>query len=320
MFQLAWLRITQPRIDSSAFLAFKNQMRSVMANQRNTPEAVFDDTITVTMSQHHPRVKIVSPELLDSVDLRRSLEIYRERFADAGAFTFFLVGSFNTDSVKPLVETWLASLPALNRNEKPRDVGIRPPTGVVERTVRMGVEPKAQTQLRFTGTCEYSYENRAVMGALGDLLDIRLREALREDKGGTYGVSVGGSCHNIPTERYEFDITFGSAPERVNELVAEVFAVIDSIKAGVVSDSNLIKVKEIPIRSHETSLRQNGAWMSAMMDADEDGRDQRDFLKLPELVNAVTREKLRDAARLYLRKDQYARFTLLPASPPAKGK
>ena len=65
--------MTQPRIDSSAFLAFKNQMRAMIANQRNTPEAVFDDTITVTMAQHHPRVKIISPQLLDSVDLHRAL-------------------------------------------------------------------------------------------------------------------------------------------------------------------------------------------------------------------------------------------------------
>jgi zinc protease len=317
LFQLAWLRITQPRVDSSAFLAFKNQMRSVMANQRNTPEAVFDDTITVTMAQHHPRVKIMSPELLDSVDLRRSLAIYRERFADGGAFTFFLVGSFKPDSVRPLVERYLASLPALQRSEKARDVGIRPPTGVVTKTVKMGVEAKAQTQLIFTGECKYSYENRVVLGALRDLLDIRLREALREDKGGTYGVSVGGSCHNIPTERYEINLSFGSAPERVDELVKEVFAVIDSVKAGVVSDSNLTKVKEIPLRSHETALRQNGAWISSMADADEDGRDQRDFLRLPEILNGVTKEKIRDAARFYLRKDQYARFTLLPAT---KGK
>ncbi|MDB4892737.1 MAG: peptidase domain protein [Gemmatimonadetes bacterium] len=314
MFQLVWLRVTQPRVDSSAFVAFKNQMRSVMANQRNTPEAVFEDTITVTMAQHHPRVYIVSPELLDSVDLRRALAIYRERYADGGAFTFFLVGSFKPDSVRPLVERYIASLPSLNRNEKARDVGIRPPAGVVERTVRMGVEAKAQTQLVFTGECKYSYENRVVLGALRDLLDIRLREALREDKGGTYGVSVGGSCHRVPREHYEINLSFGSAPERVDELVKEVFAVIDSVKAGIVSDSNLIKVKEIPLRSHETALRQNGAWISAMADADEDGRDQRDFLRLPELINGVTREKLRDAARLYLRKDQYARFTLLPAA------
>ena len=318
LFQLTWLRMTQPRSDSAAFLALKNQMRSMLANRRHTPESVFGDTITATMAQHSPRVKLMSPELLDSVNIRHALAIQQDRFADASGFTFFLVGSFSPDSVRPLVERYLATLPSLHRNEKARDVGIRPPTGVVERTVRMGVESKAQTELIFTGECTYSYENRVILTGLQDLLDIRLREALREDKGGTYGVSVDASCHNIPTQRYEINISFGSAPERVNELTAEMFAVIDSIKAGVVSDSNMTKVHELPLRAHETALKQNGAWLSAMMDADEDGRDQRDFLRSPALVSALTREQLRDAARFYLRKDQYARFTLLPEAKPKK--
>jgi zinc protease len=312
LFQLIWLRMTQPRADSSAFVAFKNQRRSDLVNQRNSPEWVFGDTVTVTMAQHHPRVKLVAPEYLDSVDIHRALAIQKDRFADASGFAFFFVGSFSPDSVRPLVERYIASLPALNRNETARDVGIRPPTGVVERIVRKGVEAKAQTQITFTGTCAYSYANRVIMSGLRDLLDIRLREALREDKGGTYGVGVDASCSHIPTDRYEVTVSFGSAPERVDELTREVFAVIDSIKAGVVSDSNMIKVHELPIRAHETALKQNGSWLSAMADADEDGRDQRDFLRKPALVAAITREQLRDAARLYLRKDQYARFTLLP--------
>jgi zinc protease len=318
LFQLIWLRMTQPRVDSNAFVAFKNQMRSVLANQRNTPESAFEDTITVTMAQHHPRVKLMSPEILDSVDIHRALAIQKDRFADASGFTFFFVGSFSADSVRPLVERYIASLPALNRNEKAKDLGIRPPTGVVERTVRKGVEAKAQTQITFTGVCAYSFENRVILSGLQDLLDIRLREALREDKGGTYGVSVGATCSHIPTDRYEVTISFGSAPARVDELTKEVFAVIDSIKAGVVSDSNMTKIHELPTRAHETALKQNGSWIAAMTDADEDGRDQRDFLRKPELVRAITREQLRDAARLYLRNDQYARFTLLPEDKAKK--
>ena len=316
MFQLAWLRMTQPRIDTSAFTAFKNQMKSVLANQRNTPEAVFEDTVSVTMAQHHPRVWLISPAMLDSVNLGRAFAIYKDRFADASDFTFFLVGAFKADSVRPLVERYLASLPSLNRVEKPRDPGIRPPSGVVERKVFKGVEAKAQTQIIFTGPCTYSYENRMAVNALRELLDIRLREALREDKSGTYGVDVSGSCHRLPYEHYNIAISFGSAPERTDELVKEMFAVIDSIKGGAVSDSNLAKIHEIPLRSHETALRQNGAWLGAMMDAEEDGRDQRDFLRLPALVSAVTKEQIVEAARAYLRKEQYARFTLLPEIKP----
>jgi zinc protease len=316
LFQLAWLRFTEPRVDTSAFAAFKNQMRAVMANQRNTPDAVFSDTIELTMAQHHPRVHLVTPELLDSVDVHRALDIYRERFADASDFTFFLVGSFGLDSVRPLVERWIASLPAQHRREKARDVGIRPPAGLITRTVRKGVEPKAQTQLFFNGPCTYSFANRYALAALRELLDIRLREAVREDKSGSYGVGVSGGCSHIPYEHFNVSIEFGSAPERVDELVSAVFSVIEEIKAGTVSDSNLSKIREIQLRAHETGLKQNGSWLSTMTDADEDGRDQRDFLRYPELVKGLSREQIRDAARAYLRREQFARFTLLPEEPP----
>lgn len=316
LFQLAWLRMTAPRIDTSAYLAFKAQMRAMLANQKNDPESVFGDTVEATMSQHHPRMHLLSAELLDSVDLKKAYDIYRDRFADASGFTFFLVGSFKPDSVRPLVEQYLASLPALNRHEKVKDNGIRPPSGVVQKTVRKGVEPKAETTLMFTGPCTYSFDNREAMDALSELLNIRLREVLREEKGGTYGASAGGSCSNIPYEHYSFSVEFGSSPERVDELVTAVFKVFDEIKAGIVSDSNLTKIKEIQLRGHETGLKQNGTWLNAMTDADEDHRDQRDFLRTPQLVKGLTREMIRDAAKLYLRPEQYARFTLLPEAAP----
>jgi zinc protease len=317
MFQLAWLRMMAPRVDTSAYLAFKAQMRAMLANQKNDPESVFGDTVEATMAQHHPRVHLLSPELLDSVDLRRALDIYRDRFADASGFTFFLVGSFKADSMRPLVERYLASLPSLKRNEKVKDNGIRPPTGVVRKTVRKGAEPKAETSLIFTGACSYSFAGRYALDALTELLNIRLREVLREEKGGTYGASAGGSCSNIPYEHYNLSVEFGSSPERVDELVAAVFNVFDEIKAGTVSDSNLTKIREIQLRAHETGLKQNASWLNAMTDADEDHRDQRDYLRYPELVKTLTRETIRDAAKLYLRPEQYARFTLLPEAAPA---
>ena len=168
----------------------------------------------------------------------------------------------------------------------------------------------------FTGPCDYSFENRQILSGLRELLDIRLREVLREDKGGTYGVDVSASCNNIPYSRSRVDITFGSAPERVDELTAAVFAVVDSIKAGAVSDSNLVKIREIMIRGHETALKQNESWLAAMADAAEDHRDQRDFLRVPEIAKGLTREKLRDAARYYINTGQVARFTLLPEGAP----
>ena len=313
LFQLAWLNLTQPRADSNAYAALRNQARSVLANQRNDPGAIFRDTVTMVMAGYHPRTRLFTPELFDSVDVQRSLAIHRDRFADASAFTFFLVGSFDPDSVRPLVERYIASLPSQKRGEKAKDVGIRPPTGVVSKTVRAGIEPKAQTMIVFSGPCEYSIENRTVMSAMRELLNIRLREVLREDKSGTYGAGVGANCSHIPYSNYRVTVSFGSAPERTEELTKEVFSVIENIKKGEVSDSNMTKIRELTIRGHETALKQNNRWLDAMMDADEDGRDQRDFLRSPERMLKVTKEQIRDAARLYLNRDRYARFTLLPA-------
>ncbi len=321
LFQLAWLRFTAPRADTSAFAAMKNQFRAILVNQKNSPEGVFGDTVVATMSQHNPRVRLMNAAMLDSVDAGRAIALYKDRYANAGDFAFFLVGSFSLDSVRPLVEKYIASLPATGAREKARDNGIRPPAGLIEKTVRKGVEPKAQTRLVFTGTCAYSYHTRYTLGSLRELLNIRLREVLREDKGGTYGAGVSGNCTSTPYPHYEITVFFGSAPERTAELTAAVFSVVDEIKAGAVSDSNVTKIREIQLRSQETSLKQNGAWIRNMADADEDGRDQRDWLRYPDLVNRLTKEQLRDAARTFLRQDQYARFTLLPeenAKPDVK--
>jgi zinc protease len=315
MFQLAWLRFTHPRVDTAAYKAWVNMVRSVQANQDNDPESVFGDTITLTLSQHHPRQRLFRAAAFDSVNVDRALSLYRQRFANAADFTFFLVGSFALDSARALTERYIASLPSTGPKEKARDLNIRMPRGVVEKTVRKGVEPKASNQIIFHGPCTYSFQNRVVLDALQGLLDIRLREVLREDKGGTYGVGVGASCNHIPYERYRVMISFGSAPERRDELLGAMWAVIDSIKAGIVSDSNLVKIREMAARAHETALKENGAWIGAMQDADEDGRDQRDWLRGPELTARVTREQLRDAARQYLRREQMAVFTLLPEVP-----
>ena len=320
MLQLAWLRFTAPRVDAPAWDAFKNQVRTGLETQKNSPEAVFADTMQLTLAQHHPRVRLVTPAMLDEIQLPRVLEITRARFADAAGFTFYLVGSFSPETVRPLVEQWLASLPSTHAAERARDVGIRPPTGVVEKTVRMGIEPKALTTLVFHGSCAYSMTARYALSSLRELLEIRLRESLREDKGGTYGVSVSASCDHIPFERYGLTISFGSAPERVEELTSALWRVVQEIQSGVVSDSNVTKIREIQLRGHETGLRQNGSWLSAMMDADEDGRDQRDFLRYPNLVGSLNAPMLRDAARAYIRRDSYARFILLPATAGAPPK
>jgi zinc protease len=178
--------------------------------------------------------------------------------------------------------------------------------------VRKGIEPKSQTQIVFSGDFEYTPDNRLALRALGDVLEIKLRERLREALGGTYGADVGARPSRIPRQSYALTVSFGSAPERVDELTAAVFAEIDSLKASGPSAADLGKVKEMYLRQHETDLKQNGWWVGQLAAYAQHGEDPKLLLGYPARVRALTPETVRDAARRWLDRGRYVKVSLLP--------
>ncbi len=311
LFQLTYLYTTAPRRDEAAFTSFKSRIQAFLANRDADPMSAFQDTLTAVLSQHHFRARPSTPELYEEMDLDKSLAFYRDRFADIGDFTFVLVGTFEPDVVRPLVETYIASLPSIDRTESYRDVGMRPPSGVVETVVRRGVEPQSQTQIVFTGPIAYSEENAHLLQTVAGVLEIRLREKLREDMGGTYGVNVTGSVSREPTEDYAFRIGFGADPQRLEELVDVVFEEIDRLKSSE-SMEELPKVVEMQRRELETNLKMNGYWLTSLVTASRAGADLRRVLDTEQLIGAVTAAMVREAARKYLRTDNYVRVSLYP--------
>lgn len=317
MLELIYLYFTQPRLDTSLVNTFIGRFKGVLANRSASPDAAFSDTLQVTMSQHSVREQPVSAATLDRIDPEKSYAFYKERFSDASGFTFVFVGNFKPDSIKPLIAKWLGSLPSTGKKETWRDTGIRPPSGVVQRVVRKGSEPKARTALIFTGPFEYTRQNRYYLSALAELLNIKLREALRENLGGTYGVSVSPSATRDPQPSYSFTIGFGSAPERLDALTAAALVQIDSIKKFGTTPEYLSKVKEAAFRSRETALKQNGYWLSQISTFDQSGWPLAEIPAGERLISALTVEDLQRSAAKYLRTDNYVRVSLFPENFPA---
>ena len=312
-FQLTYLYFHAPRKDETAFEAMKAMRLGVLGNMGATPSAVFSDTISATMSQGHPRVRSLSQTLedLQRADLDGIYRFYQDRFADASDFTFYFVGAFGLDGIRPMVEQYLGALPNLGRVENWRDVGIDPPAGVIEKIVRKGLEPQSRTQIQFRGDAEYSLEESNAMTALAGILRIRLRELLREDMGGTYGVGVSASLSYRPDEEYRVQVSFGSDPARADELSAVVFEEIQRLKAEGPDAETVAKVRETQRRSRETNLEQNAYWLGRLASFELQGRDFRD-IPSSELIESWTAEQVQQAAIRYLRTDQYAKFVLLP--------
>lgn len=312
-FQLIYLRFTAPRKDETVFQAFQSQI-DMMANMGLQPSTALGDTMAVYRGQGHPRGAQTFDEQIQDMrdaDLDVAMDFYRDRFADASDFTFYFVGTFELDGIRPLVETYLGGLPNLGRVENWVDHGVDPPAGVIEKVVHKGIEPQSRTTIVFAGDAEYSREEWTAINAMGEILQIRLRELLREDLGGTYGVGVSGSISYRPDEEYAVSIQFGSDPERAEELAAVVFEEIERLKAEGPDAETVDKVRETQRRSKETSLEQNGYWLNQLSAFESVGIDIR-MIPSYHWVEGWTAEQVHQAAMRYLRTDQYMKFVLLP--------
>jgi zinc protease len=251
-------------------------------------------------------------EKLDKVNPDRSFEIYKDRFADAGDFTFFFVGNIDEKTFKPMVETYIASLPTTGRKETWKDPNVAPVVASLDKTIKRGIEPKSQVQLTYLGDAKYTRKDNFEMQALVKLLDIKLREKIREEKGGTYGVSVQQSLTKFPKERYQLTISFGCAPEKVPELMDAAIKEVESVLAAGSEDKNLVKIKETFLRERETNLKENRFWMSYLSSSYQNGMDLMDLNKYNEWVNALKGSDFKKLAKKYIKKGKLVKFTLKP--------
>lgn len=313
LFQLAYLRFTAPRLDTTAWLAMKGQMDAAVANRSANPQSALVDTLTVTMTGHNFRSRPPSAATYAEINPQRALEIYKDRFSNAGAFTFVFVGNVTVDSLKPLVEKYLASLPATGRVESWRDVGDAPPAGVVERVVRKGTAPQSITVAAFTGPFDYKPETRVGILALTTLAQMWLTDALREEMGGTYSPFIGGGGNKIPRSEYQIQINYTSSPDNADKLWARTLRVIDSLRNVGPNEADLNKVKETIGRTRETSLKQNAYWMAGITQRDQTGEDIGGLMSAYDvLVKNLTAKQIQDAAKLYFDTTRYVKVVLLP--------
>jgi zinc protease len=312
MFQLIYLTFTAPRADPAIFTVTTSAAKSQLANQKASPDYAFAEALNSVLTQNHPRARMMTPEMVDQMNLDKSFAFYKDRFSDASDFTFVFVGSFDVESMKPLVTQYLASLPATHRKETWKDIGLRKPTGVVEKRVDKGLEPKSRAELVFSGPFQYNQDQRVAIRAMAEVLEIRLRESLREDLGGTYSVSASAGYSKIPREEYSVTIAFGCSPDRTDELIKAVFKEADQLKANGPTDKQVADVKETFLKDQETNMKQNGYLLAQIAARYQFSEDLTSLFNMQDYYNKITPTMVQEAARLYLKGDNLVRVTLFP--------
>ncbi|HQV60037.1 MAG TPA: insulinase family protein [Chitinophagaceae bacterium] len=319
LLQLIHLYFTAPKKDAAAFESFKTRQKQLYANIAANPQIYFSGEFQKIMTQNHPRAgALPKPTDFDKINLDRSIQIYKERFSNAGDFTFLFTGSFDEDSIKPLLEKYIGSLPAIAKKETYRDLGIRPPKGKVDKVITKGEDPKSLVNLVFTVPAVYNTNEAYALLSLGELMNIKLVEQLREEKAGVYGVSAYGGMNRIPYSSSTFNISFPCAPENADTLTAAAIDELRKIIKTGVSAEDLEKIKEQQKRKLEVDIKQNIFWSNNLFDAYFYGTNPSDILNKQKMIDNLSSKIIQDAAKKYINLNSYIRATLKPAKQEEK--
>jgi zinc protease len=316
--QVAYLQFTQPRKDTLLFRNIISSSKASFEGRYADPMNVFSDTISRVMGNYSYRLSPSSPDRIDQINLDKVYDIYKDRFADASGFTFTFVGSFDPEVITPLIEQYLGSLPSLNRNEKTRDLGIHIPAGQLVKKVYKGTENKALVRLVFSGSYTYSPQNNLLLKALGDILQVKVLENLREKEGEVYSPTVQTSYTKNPRNRYAMIINFGCDPKNADHLINEIAKEMQSMKKEGVSADDVQKFKAAYGKNVALALKDNGFWLNYLSSQYENQEPVPEVLDADKNLSKVTPEAITKAAASFFSENNRISFMLLPVTSATK--
>lgn len=311
--QLIYLYFTQPRKDEQLFSAFVSSQKSFVQNMRANPFAYFSDTVTKIEYNNNPWAGgIPKAEDYDKINLDKAFTIYKNIYGNAYGMHFTFVGNVDVSKAKPLLQQYLASLPAQQKENKFTDVGLRPVKGVVEATVVKGNAPKSLVNIIFTGEATYSKDDALKLGVLTEVLNIKIIEQLREAMSGIYGGGMRGSLIKRPYNHYAVSISFPCGPENVDTLSHALFTILKDAQEKGIEQKDLDKVKVNLKEQNAVDLKTNDHWLSELSNAWIEQENPQWIFDYIKSVDAITTEDLHNAAKKYLNMQNYIKAVLLP--------
>jgi zinc protease len=314
LLQLVYLKLTAPRLDAPRFEANRTAIQGYLASLWNSPMTQYEDFTMAILSQGHPRApRVAKASDLDKISPERSVAIYRERFGNASGLTFVLVGSFAVADVKPLVSQYLGGLPASPRPSRFRDVGLRYPTGQIDRRLEAGSDNSAVSVV-YSGERPYSVGEVLKLEALTEVLRLRVIDRIREELGSAYSPGVGSQFMKVPAGQYALRFGIGCAPDQVPVVQRAIDEIIAALQSNGPTPGELEKVTRTWLNEHDARTKTNDYWSDRLRTRaldpalDDEGPDYVDRVK------ALTAADVQAAARIYT--DGSNRVRLVLASQP----
>ena len=312
--QLLYLRFTAPRFNEDDFKATMSQYISYVENLKSNPDYKSSSEQLKSLYKNNYRRQQISTEVLNAIKYERLEPIYRALTANAADYTVYVVGNVNLETLQPMVEKYIGSLPTSKKITKRVDDGVHYATGeVVNDFTHPMQQPKVSVCRIYTGDIEYNLENSVTMNFLQDILRSRYTISIREEKGGTYGVGVGGSLDPFYNPSYQLVVQFDTNEAMADELSEIVVAELKQIAANGPKSEDLEKVREYMVKEWNNRLVQNGAWMNYIYQFYTYGEAVNRVANYENIVKSMTAEKVAALAAKVLADGNMTYVVMRPA-------
>ncbi len=263
MLQLLYLNFTQPRFDKSDYDNLIKMVRAQLENAKMNPDFIAGEHFMKTAYGNNPRRLMLTNDLIDKFSFEALPAIYNKLYPSANSFVFTFVGNVDLNTLKPLVEKYIGSLPVAKKPMTFVDDKAYPVKGQASDDFTTTMQqPKVSVQYYFNGEMPYTLKNKMALTVFRQALNSRYLISIREEKGGTYGVQVGGTTDCIPKQTYDLTISFDTNEAMADELREIVMKEIKEIAENGPKSEDVEKTREFMLKSWKNSLEQNSAWMS----------------------------------------------------------
>ena len=310
-FQLLYLEFTDPRFDQEEYDNATSQIKAVLPNLVNTPNFAFQKRFNKVLYNDDPRNEVLSMEKLEKANLQTIEKNYRKLFADAAGATMVIVGDVNLDTLKPLVEKYVGSLPKGKKAAKWADVQPQLVKGKVVDVFDQKMETPLTTVLQvYSDYRPFTVKDQTLASAVSYILDQIYTDTLREDEGGTYGASTVANARKDPNGRYLLQVYFNCKPALAEKLRALAQDGFRKLAEEGPTDEQFTRTVEHFKKNVPESRINNSYWLSDILRYFRNGYDY--DKEWEAAVGGLTKESIRDAAAKLYNSGNFVEVVMMP--------
>ncbi|GAA4957207.1 M16 family metallopeptidase [Algibacter aquimarinus] len=299
MLQMVYMYFVKPRFDEESYKVLQSNISNYITRRGKDIGEKMRDSLTVALyGKDNPKERLFTQAYADDISFDKIKSIYQDRFADASDFEFILVGDVKEEELKPLLEKYIASIPTKNTTEAYKDNGATWLSGKIDEDIYLSMEdPKARINIAYKKEMPYSIKNALYTDALGDILQLRITETVRESEGGAYSPRAFARFSREPKSQAYVSVSFDCNPDLAEKLVGIVQAELQKMADGEIMDENLEKTRTNFLKERQQSKDKNSYDMQLLRNFYKYNYNMNDPKNFEDIVTNMSKSDIQNIAK-----------------------